>query len=278
MLFRIALACSLGASVAHADALDRIRETGEIRLSHRADAPPFSYLDEAGAPAGLAHELCLLVAEAARAELGMERIAIREVLVTAADRFDAVKAGRVDLLCGPSTQTVARRADFDFSIPFFIDGSSVVFRAGPVAKIGALSQMPVGALKGTTTEALLPGLLARFGVEDAELASYATHDEGLRALERGDIAAYFGDQAILRYQLGRMRPTTPLEFAEEQFSFEPYALAMRRGESGLRLIVDRTLSRVFESGEIYALIEKTLGDVMLSEITQAVYQVVTIPE
>ncbi|MFV0472720.1 MAG: amino acid ABC transporter substrate-binding protein [Pikeienuella sp.] len=277
MLIRIALACCLSAFAAKADVLDRVRETGEIRLGYRMDAPPFSFVAESGAPTGLAHALCLRVAEAARVELGLERIEIRNVQVTAADRFAALTGGRIDLLCGPTTQTVARRADLDFSIPYFIDGASVVFRAGPVTEIGALAGLPVGVLRGPTTEALLPGLLGRFDVK-ARPVAYATHDEGLSALANGEIAAYFGDQAILKYQLGRMRPATPLQFAEEQFSFEPYALAMRRGETRLRLIVDRSLSRIFNSGEIYGLIEEAMGEVTLSEITLAVYEVVTIPE
>ena len=90
--------------------------------------------------------------------------------------------------------------------------------------------------------------------------------------------AYFGDQAILRYQIGALRPSTPIVFSPEQYSFEPYALAMKRGEDRLRLAVDRALSETFESGAIFSLIAGSLGEVDLSDTVLAVYQVVTLPE
>ncbi|QIE55202.1 amino acid ABC transporter substrate-binding protein [Pikeienuella piscinae] len=278
MIVRMALALCLVAGVAQADVMERVRSSGEIRLGHRADAPPFSFTDDDGAPAGLAVALCARAAEAVRRALGLDALRVRNVAVTAANRFEALTEGRIDLLCGPTTQTLARRQTLDFSIPYFIDGASVVFRAGPGAEIGALSGAPVGVLAGTTTEALLPGLLTAHGAVGATPISYRTHVEGLEALAMGEIAAYFGDQAILRYQLGRMRPAVPLQFAEEQFSFEPYALTMRRGETALRLEVDRALSETFESGAIYEMIEASLGEVTLSEIALAVFQVVTLPD
>lgn len=280
MIFRLTmvLISLTWCGAARADVMDRIAERGEIALGHRTDAPPFSYLDDQGAPAGLAVRLCARAAEAVREELGLETLAIRHVAVTSLEWLDAVREGRIDMLCGPSTQTLSRRETLDFSIPYFIDGAGAVFRAGPGAEIGALGDQAVGVLAGTTTEALLPALLEKAGAGGAERVGYHSHIDGLNALAAGEIAAYFGDQAILRYQLGRLRPTTPLQFSNEQFSFEPYALTMKRGESRLRLAVDRGLSRVFETGEIYGLIEETLGDVTLSDLTLAVYQVVGLPD
>lgn len=265
-------------SAASADVLERIEENREIRLGYRADAPPFSFEDDAGAPAGLAVMLCEAVAARIREELQLETLTITHVKVTAAGRFDALLNDEIDLLCGPATQTLSRRRTLDFSIPYFIDGSSAVFRAGPQAEIAALSGARVGALAGTTTETLLPELLAERGARNVERLSYHTHVEGLEALAAGEISAYFGDQAILRYQLGRIRPATPLQLVDEQFSFEPYALAMKRGESNLRLIVDSALSASFETKKIYTMIEATLGGVALSDIALAVYQVVMLPD
>ena len=53
---------------------------------------------------------------------------------------------------------------------------------------------------------------------------------------------------------------------------------MRRGESRLRLEVDRALSRTFVSGQIFTHIEAALGEVTLSELARSVYQIVSLPE
>lgn len=48
--------------------------------------------------------------------------------VTAQSRFDALKDGKIDLECGNSTQTLSRRAEFDFSVMTFVDGAGLLFR------------------------------------------------------------------------------------------------------------------------------------------------------
>ena len=55
--------CAIGPAAAQADGtLDRIKDSGEIRLAYRADASPFSFeLD--GKPGGYSVNLCLEVAK-----------------------------------------------------------------------------------------------------------------------------------------------------------------------------------------------------------------------
>lgn len=274
----LALLCvSVITGSAYSGVLEEIRDKGEITIGYRTDAPPFSFVSELGEPAGLAVDLCRDVAKSIRKSLAVKELKVVYHPVTAATRFDKLTGGEIDILCGPTTATLSRRMKFDFSIPYFIDGSSVVFRAGQAETIDDLHHQEIGVLKGTTTEKVVLKLIEKRQLQ-TKLNRYETHVRGLRALAKGEIAAYFGDQAILRYQLGRMRPETPLSFSPNQFSFEPYALAFRRGDSDFRLEVDRALSASFRSGRIYTHIRATLGDVALSDLARAVYQVVSLPD
>lgn len=274
----IAFCCAVASAPRHAsgDVLDDVAERGVIRFGHRSDAPPFSHLDEAGAPAGLAVALCRTVAAEAARRLDLPDLAVEFHPVTAATRFDALLSGEIDLLCGPSTQTLERRERLDFSIPYFIDAGGAVMRAGLGARLSALENDEVGVLAGTTTENIVRKMIAE-RKNGLVLKVYDSHVTGLVSLMEGDIAAYFGDAAILRYQLGRLRPITPVDFAREQYSVEPYALAMKRGESRLRLLVDRALSETYASGEIEGMIAATLGQVELSPLARSVYDVVMLP-
>lgn len=276
--FGLVATAALAPGATLADALDRIAAKGEIVLGHRTDAPPFSYVSDLGEPAGLAIDLCREAASAVRRELGLETLSVRYAPVSAAERIPALTEERIDLLCGPTTQTLARRRVLDFSIPYFIDGSSVVYREGELTSMDDLRNRSVGVLAGTTTEALVGALLEKRGLGGVSRVSFDSHVAGLNALAKGEIAAYFGDQAILRYQIGALRPDVALRFSDEQFSFEPYALAMKRGESRLRLAVDTALSDVFASGDIYRFIDSSMGSVTLSDLALAVYQVVGLPE
>ncbi len=274
--FLFALAALAIGGAARADSLDVVRATGTIKLGYRLDAPPFSYRNDEGEPVGLAVNLCDRVADRVGEALGLPELRRVWVPVSAQTRFNAIRAQKIDLLCGPTTQTIQRREEMDFSIPYFIDGAGAVFRRGGAERLEDLTAEPVGVLAGTTTERLAPKLLARVGAS-SEIRTFESHGDGLAALQNGEIEAYFGDQSILVYQLGQLRPAVPLVISEQQFSFEPYALAMGRGETELRLLVDDALSRIYESGEIFGIIAATMGQLSLSTLTEAVYEVVTIP-
>lgn len=266
-----------GAEPARADRLEEIAERGALRLGYRRDAPPFSYADEEGRPSGLAVRLCAAAAPAVAAEAGGEDIEIEWVPVTAATRFEALEAGRIDLLCGPTTQTLSRRERMDFSILYFVDGAGLVFRRGGPERLEDLTDEPVGVLRGTTTARVAEAVLAERAPQ-ARLVLFDSHVNGLEALEAGEIEAYMGDRSILLYQLGRMRPVVQPVVARETLSREPYALALPRGETRLRLAVDRALSEIYASGRIREMIGEALGRVELSPEVEAIYEVVTIPE
>ena len=97
-------ALAFAAGTAAADTLDRLRQTQTIRIAYRADAPPFSYDGKNGKPAGFMVELCQDVAHNIAQQLKLPQLAIAYVPVTAANRFDAITAGKADLLCEPTTE------------------------------------------------------------------------------------------------------------------------------------------------------------------------------
>ena len=111
----LCILCAL--SVSSADILDNVRETGTFTIGYRTDAPPFSYEAAAGGPKGLAFSLCLDVSEMLKRDLELDEINVAFVPVTARSRFGKLESGVIDILCGPTTQTISRREKMDFSVP-----------------------------------------------------------------------------------------------------------------------------------------------------------------
>ena len=66
-----------------------------------------------------------------------------------------------------------------------------------------------------------------------------------------------GSMFLLRClnELGR----DDLAFLDNDFSYEPYALMLRRNDSAFRLAVNRELARLYRTEEIYAIYERWLG-------------------
>jgi putrescine:ornithine antiporter len=46
---------------------------------------------------------------------------------------------------------------------------------------------------------------------------------------------------------------------DRQFTYAPFAMAMKRGSEDLRLLVDRSLSRLYRSGEITQVYSRFFG-------------------
>ncbi len=278
VLFSVIVAAVLLVSQsAAAGTLDRVRETGVFRIGYRTDAPPFSYDSAIGEPAGYIVDLCREVAAAAKQELGLKSLKVAYVTVTAEDRFDAVKSGRVDLLCEATTVTLARRQLVDFSLMTFIDGASVMVRSDGPQSFKALAGHKIGVHAGTTTEDALRRTLADLKVE-AEVVPVADHADGVKRVESGEFAAYFADRAILTFLLLEEGSPQTLRISKEYFTREPYALALARGDDDFRLLVDRTLARLYRGGAIAPIFARSFGKAKASELLQALYAINALAE
>ncbi|MEL7468142.1 MAG: amino acid ABC transporter substrate-binding protein [Pseudomonadota bacterium] len=279
MLRTIAAACiaAVIAVPAGADALKEILDRGSIKLGIRSSAPPFSYLDDNGAPAGLAVSLCnAVVREIARHQ--KIRLGIEYKVLDAKQRFPALINRETDLHCGPASATLERRKTLDFSIIYFVDGAAAAVRPdGNFDTIFDTDGGTFGVLGGTTTLGVVQDLVARNSL-NATIKQFDSHGAGLSELAASEIDVYFGDQAILFFQIERLGLIDDVQVFEDVFSFEPYAIVMKRGEDDLRLAVDRALSKIYETGLIYQMILSELDNYPLSTEAKTLYLVVGLPE
>jgi ABC-type amino acid transport substrate-binding protein len=278
LIAALLLTCGLATAEAKADTLERVSRDGAFKLGYRTDAPPFAFRSQEELPAGYSVELCARVADAVAAELG-RTLTGGFVPVSAAERFDRLADGEIDLLCGATTVTMTRRERFDFSLLTFITGGTLLVRAGNAATQPdqGTARGVVGVLVDTTSEKALRAKMDS-GELPGEIAVVDSHTEGVRRLRAGEIDAYFGDHVLL---LG-LKFTDPdpdtLAVSDHLITLEPYALAMRRGDDRLRLLVDRTLATLYRSGEIGEILERWLPGGEASSLLQSLYLLQAIPE
>lgn len=248
--FATAAAFALVPPVAAAEnTLSRIKQSGAIKLGYRESSAPFSFVGDDKQPRGYSVDLCRIVADEIGRQLGVAKLDVRWVMVTAQTRFDALKSGEIDLECGNTTQTLSRRADFDFSLTTFVDGAGLLFRAGErPASLDDIKGQRVAVVKGTTTEKVLDELVqaAKLGVR---LIKVDDHDDAIKALREKAATAYAADRTVLVTTAIMHGQGKNYELGEMQFSYEPYGLTMRR-DADFRLAVDRTLARLYRSGQI----------------------------
>lgn len=275
----IAIAIGFGGFIgeAAAGALERIKESGKIKIAYREDAAPYSVKNAIGEPAGYSVDLCRAVVVQLKAQLNLSEISIDYVPVTSENRFGAIQSEQADLLCGAATATLQRRELVDFSIPIFVDGAAVMTKVDGPKNFESLNGHKIGVLKATTTESLLRNIVQKTEL-DSEIVTVSNHLEGRGKLESGEVSAYFSDRALLIYLAAQSAAPKSFHIGTRFFSHEPYGLAMKRGDSDFRLAVDRALSRIYRSGNIGAIFDNAFGGGKPSDVLRAMYRFGALPE
>jgi ABC-type amino acid transport substrate-binding protein len=276
-----AVALGAGASLATgavAGTLDDIRQNKAIRIAYREDAPPFSYKDSLGEPAGFMIDLCKAVAENLATQLPLVSLRVTYVPVTAVDRFEIIQQHKADLLCEPTSATLSRRKLVDFSIATFVDGASLMIRPDGPRDLQALAGRKIGVLAGTTTEQELRNSLANAGLT-AEIIPAKTHSEGLAMLDDARTEAYFADRSILVNLIKNSKEPEKLMLAAVYLTVEPYALALPRGDEDFRLEVDRALSQIYRSGKLDPMFLRAFGtNFQAGPFLKTLYSISALPE
>lgn len=276
-LWSLVIALGLFAADASAAALDRIKKDGVVRIAYRVDAPPYSYKNAVGEPSGYTVDLCRAVAVSLKNQMKLPTIKVEYVPVTAENRFEMIQQDRADMLCGATTATLSRRALIDFSLPIFVDGASVLFRADGPKNFVDLAGHKIGVRAGTTTQEALGNTLDKMAV-DAQVVAVADHDDGLQKLEANAISAYFADQAILWFLMFKSKSPKELRLSTRFLTNEPYAIGLPRGDGNLRLAVDRALSRIYRTGAIKPIFGNNFGGAEPSDMVKALYLISALPE
>jgi ABC-type amino acid transport substrate-binding protein len=244
---------------AGAQALDNIRKQGVIRLGYVDGAEPFSWTDANGEPQGYSVDLCRVVVDGIAEQLKRKNLKLRWVKLTLQNRIDAVRKGQVDIECGTATWTLGRQRLVDFSLITFVDGGSVLAKVESDARrLADFGGKRIAVIGGTTTERALRDALKR-GLIAAEVVLIKGRVEGLELLRQGQVDGLASDRTALIGVVVSRAGGDAFKLLEEDFSIEQYALMLPRGDADFRLAVNRSLARLYRSGEIRRVYDRWLG-------------------
>jgi len=262
LVFVCALVClpiSANATAELTQTLKRIDDTGQINLGYRKDQTPMSFDQGSNKASGYSVELCNHVAAAVKQKLGRSDIKINYVPVTAESRFDAIQSGKIDILCGATTKTLSRSEIVGFTqLTFVTGGAFLSLKDAIVENVKGLEGKRVAVVSNTTTIESLNSAVNELAI-DVEVIAVGSTNEGMVMLERGQIDAFAADQVVLIGQIISRGGRKLYALSSELFSFEPFALAVPRGDADFQLVADRALSQLNRSGEITGIYKKWFG-------------------
>jgi glutamate/aspartate transport system substrate-binding protein len=257
--------------------LKQISETKVVKLAHRTDAKPFSFVDAQRQPDGYTVDLCKFFVQSLETQLDA-KLKITWVPVDTQSRFDAVASGLADMECGSSTVSFARMSKVDFSSFIFMENTGVLVRASSgISSVDGLGGKKIAVIAGTTNEIALKKELQRRLLQTS-LVRVKDRQEGMADLAKGAVDGFASDKLLL---IGAQNAeASSYKVLPENLSYEPYAIALPRGDSAFRLAVNKGLSKLYSSPailDIYLKWYATIGpspDLMRA----AVYIFGTFPE
>jgi glutamate/aspartate transport system substrate-binding protein len=246
-----AVAMSFFADVALAQTLEgrlkQISETKVVKLAHRSDAKPFSFLNEQGQPDGYTLDLCKFVVHSLELQLDT-KLMIEWVPVDTQSRFDAVAAGLADMECGSSTVSFERMTKVDFSSFIFMENTGVLVGiSSGISSIADMGGKKIAVIAGTTNESALKKELHRRQLQ-ASLVRVKDRQEGMAELEGGAVDGFASDKLLL---IGAQNAdASTYKILPENLSYEPYAIALPRGDWAFRVAVNKGLSQLYSDPQI----------------------------
>lgn len=260
--------------------LDQIKKTGEIRLGYRTDAPPLAFKDSSGQPSGYSVELCQRVAAAVKDQLKLNELKTTFVPLTSENRLDAIASNRADIECGATTITLTRAQKVDFTLMTFVTGGGILSRAGSgIDSLANLAGKSVAVVAGTTTDSALKSYLQK-NLIDAKVIAVADRDAAMKQLQAKQVDAFASDQIVLIGEVLQSADPNEYSLSRDLFSFEPYALVVRRNDADFRLVADRALAQLYRSGQVEQIFNRWFGQVGVrpSPILNAMYGLQALPE
>ncbi len=234
--------------------LKTIQETKTISVAYRTDALPFSFEDGDKKPAGYTVDICRAIISMIERQVGVSPLQVKWVPVTSQSRFTAISSGQADMECGASTVTLARMKEVAFSTLTFLDGTGLLVRASTAGNsLMDLSGKKIGVIAGTSNERALNEALKVKAVT-ATVVPVKSREEGLAQLEVGALDAFASDRVLLVGLASKAKDPKTLALIADALSYEPYAIALPRGDWAMKQAVDSALAQIYRSSalpEIY---------------------------
>lgn len=238
--------------------LKQIHKSGQIRIGYRNSQPPMSFQDKDGNPNGYSIDICKGIVAGVEEKIG-KRVRVKYVPVTAEQRFKALQDNKIDILCGSTTKTLSRSEIVDFTQLTFVTGASLMTLSGNTAlDTRGFDGTRIGVVKATTTAVVLKELIQETGT-NAEIVLFNSTKESIDALRQKKIDAFSSDQVVLIGIASKEQDATTFVIKPQVFSFEPFALAVRRNDADFRLVADRVLSEINRSKKILDIYDRWIG-------------------
>ena len=257
-----ALVAALIAFAAQAGTLETVKQRGALVCGVSEGLGGFSDRDAAGAWGGFDVDFCRAIAAAVLDDPQKAQF----VPLSTVERFDALRAGKVDVLSRNSTWTFEREAGQGilFAGVDYYDGQAfLVVRHPTITSALELGGVSVCVQDGTTTRANLADFFKANSMTFTEVI-VSGPGEAIAKLESGGCDAYTTDQSALYIVRLGMKKPSEATILPDVISKEPLGPAVRADDVAWFNVVKWTLYALIDAEEL-GVGKATIGEATKSE-------------
>ena len=244
--------CMAGAVLAASPVLDRVVDSGVLKVAMSGEQPPFNMRSRDKSMIGFDVDLARSLAESMHVKLEIVQMPFGELLA-------GLVAGKADMVISGMSITPERTREVSFVGPYTLSGKSILTTArikGVVTNTAEFNnpEIRMVALENSTSESFV-----QRNFPDAELHTIANYDEGIQMLLTGRIDAIVADIPILKLSMLRY-PGAGLSMIEPALSIEPIGVAIPKNDQQFENLVRNYVSSVQNAGLMGRLYKKWFED------------------
>lgn len=223
--------------------LEDVKKSGKLSIATSPDFPPFESL-EGDKVVGIEIDILEMIAEKLGVELEINQMDFDSVL-------PGIQSGKFNIGVSGITVTEDRKANADFTDPYFLAAQAIIVMNGSDIKSKAdLEGKKVSVQTGTTAE--------EYCMKNGyDVSAFQANNDALSALTSGKVDAWVVDnQTGIAMSADTNGKTVVLD---EAMTTEPYSFAFKKGSTSLvneingyiqGWLKDGTIEKIFEKYDI----------------------------
>jgi len=225
--------------------LKKIKDSGTITIGNRETSVPFSYLDDKQQAIGYSMDICALIVEEVKKELGMAQLNVKYNPVTSQTRIPLMANGTIDLECGSTTNNLTRQKQVAFAPVTFITGTKLlVKKSSKIKSYKDLKNKTVVVTQGTTNERVIKALSDKDNL-NIKFLNAKDHAESFLTVESGRAVAFAMDDILLFGLVAKAKTPKDFEVVGDYLSYDPYGIMFRNNDDAFGVVVRRAVARFF---------------------------------
>ena len=231
--------------------LEAIKQRGKLIVGVKYDVPLYGFLNpETNQVEGFDVDMARAVAQ----RIFGDPNAIEFKEAVSKNRIPYLDAGTVDVVFSTMTANEERAQQIDFSDAYYVAGQSLLVPVdSAITDVNSLEGKTVGTVKGSTSEKQI-----RQFAPGATIELFDTYSEAVQAMESGRADAVTTDDIIL-YGFAKRSPDK-FKVVGGQFTQEPYAAGIKKGNTALLNEVNAAIRDLKSSGKWAESYKKWVSD------------------